>query len=156
VHLEPRAVELPLDRGGTDARERVVQVVSRLREHRLDRAQNCEPEARQPLRALAERRRRDRSELAGEHDRPPHLRGREVCGPRDRLDHDPLERALPELAQEEPDEEALLRLGRAREESRQLVAARGLGPRSRDARDARRGRVDVEQLKRRGRRSRLG
>jgi hypothetical protein len=108
VNLESRAVELPLDRRRPDASEGVVEVFARLRQHRLDRAEHREPEARETVSPVRDRRRRDRPELAGQHHRAADLRGRDRGRLRDRFDHHALERALSELAEEEPDQESLL------------------------------------------------
>ena len=120
-----RAVELPLHRRRADAGESVVEVVAGLREHRLDRAQHCEAEPGQPFRALADRGGGHRPDLAREHDRPPDLSGGKVRGFRDRLHHHARERALAQLAEDEPDEEPLLRpRSRARRALRSRRAAR--------------------------------
>ena len=106
-----------------------------------------EPEPGQPVRALADRGRRHRPELAREHHRPPDLGDGEARGPRDRLHHHALERALAQLAEEEPDEEPLLGLGRAPEQRRELLAARSLRAGPGDARDPRRGRVHLQRAR---------
>ena len=138
VHLQPRAVELPLDPGGADARQRALEVVARLREHRLDRAKHREPEARaspaDPSASAAE---------ATAPSSPATMTARRTsaagnaCDLRYRLDHDALERALPELAEEQARQEPLLALGRPAEEIGQRVAARGLRPGAGDRRDVR-------------------
>ena len=49
VHLHADAVELPLDRGRADPVERGVEVLGRLREHRLERPAELEPEGGEPV-----------------------------------------------------------------------------------------------------------
>ena len=147
MHLQPRAVELPLDaRPGRCARWRVVDVAGRLGEHRLDRSEHREAEAREAGAALGERRCGHRRKLAREHHRPANVCCRDLGRPRDRLDHDSLERALPELAVERPAEKPLLGRRRPSEESQQLVPAlclrAGAGGRS----DTPEGSVDLENL----------
>ena len=51
---------------------------------------------------------RGRREPAGEHERPADARGRDLGRRGDRVQHHALQRALPELAGEQPDEEPLL------------------------------------------------
>ena len=95
VHLEPRAVELPLDPRRPGARERLRDVCRRLGQHRPDRAQHLEPEAAEALVPVDERRPRDDREVAREHVRPTNVGGGEPGGPRDRVDHHTGQRALP-------------------------------------------------------------
>jgi hypothetical protein len=116
VHLHPRAVELPLEGGLAERREGLRRIRRALGEHRRDRLADPEPEPREPRRALAERGHRDRREGAGEHRGAPDLGGGERRCPRDRLDEHALERALAELAQDEPGEEVPLLRARAGEE----------------------------------------
>ena len=117
VHLQPRAVELPLDRRLAEAFERSRDVRRRLREHRLDRLQQRQPERREPFAARRQRRGGDVSEVAGQHQRPPHLAGRDAGRLRERVGHQCLQRPLPQLAGQQPCEELLLRLGRARQQA---------------------------------------
>ena len=133
VHLEARAVELPLDHGRRDALEGFRHAGSRLGEHRLDGTEELEPEACQAGRALGQRDLRHPLQAACEHRRAANLRGRHACRLRDRLDHDALERALAELAVDDPAKEPLLRLRCAPEELVELLLAHALrsGPRGR-------------------------
>ena len=149
MRLDPCAVELPLDVRGLQSLETGRDVAGRLREHRADRAQRGEPEPREPVAALAHRDLGDRGEIAGEHRRAAHVRGRYAGRLRDRVGHHALERSLPKLAEEQADEETLLGLGRAREERRELLAARCLRALADDRLQARHRRVDLEQLERR-------
>ncbi len=148
MSLDPRTVELPLDVRGLQSFETGRDVAGRLREHGADRAQRGQPEPRQPVAALAHRDLGNRGEIAGEHRRATHLRGRYAGRPRDRVGHDAFERALPKLAEEQADEETLLGLGRSREQRGELVAARSLGALTDDRLQARHRRVDLEQLER--------
>jgi hypothetical protein len=82
-----------------------------------------------------QRDRRDRDEVAREGERPPHVRLRHAGGARDRRGHDAGERALAEVPEQEPLQEALLRLVRPAEELRERLAPRGLGARTAQAAD---------------------
>ena len=146
VGLDTRAVELPFDVRSTQLLERADHVLGSLCQHRRDRPQRRQPEASQTLDALAHGDRRDRRHVAGEHRRTPHGRRRNVGGLRDRLDHHALERSLTKLSEEEPDEEALLGLGRAREQRLELASPSCLRARAGDALEARDRRIDLEQL----------
>ena len=75
----------------------------------------CETRGTVPHRDLGDRRK-----VAREHRRASYGCGRHRCSLRDRVGHDALERTLPQLAEEEPDEQALLGLGRAAEQRREL------------------------------------
>ena len=151
MHLQTRAVELPLEPCRIHAAECLLDARRGLREHRLDRRERGQPELGEPVGAGRDRRLRDDPQIPGEHERSPDRAGRQARGLRDRVRDDPLQRTLPELAEEERREEALLRLGRPGEEIGELRAARRLRARPCDPRDPRHGRVDFEQLQRRRR-----
>ena len=72
VDLDPRAVELPLDRRRVDLRERRGDVRGGLGEHRLQRPADRQAQGREPRLAVRQRDRRHRPEIAAEHERPPH------------------------------------------------------------------------------------
>ena len=94
MHLQARAVELPVDRGGPGLRERGADVGGRAGEHRRQRPADLEPDRRQPLAAVPQRDRRDRREVAAQHQRAPQLGRRQARGARDRVGHHARERAL--------------------------------------------------------------
>jgi hypothetical protein len=98
VHLEAGAVELPLDSGRARAVDRLRCALRRLREHRLERPEDLEPEAGKAVGTVRERRLRDGVEIAGEHKRTADVRRGYQSGVRHRLDHHAFERALAELA----------------------------------------------------------
>jgi hypothetical protein len=156
VKLQPGAVELPLERGRTNPRERILEVVGRLGEHRLERAKQRQPEALERLPASRRGGGRDGAEVGDHHQRAPNIRGRDLGRPRDRLDHHAGERSLAELPREERDEESLLVFGRAREEVLQLLPPELLRPPPRGIANPPQGRVYVEQLERRPGRRRSG
>ena len=61
VDLNARAVDLPFERRGAQARQRIGDVVGRLREHRLHRPMQCDGVARECARPF---RQRDTSDKA--------------------------------------------------------------------------------------------
>ena len=128
VDLEADAVELPLDVGRVDPFERVGRVGRRLREHRVHGAKDGEPEAIETCLALGDRRRGHGPQIALEHQRPPNPRGGNPRRRGDPFHHASLERALPELAHQEPGQERLLGFGRAFEQRRELRAPGFLAP----------------------------
>ena len=78
-------------------------IVRRLREHRQHRPEQLQANVAEV--AVAERVRRDEAEVAREHVRAAYV-GRRLAGClRDRLDDDPVERALPQLPDREPRED---------------------------------------------------
>jgi hypothetical protein len=82
------------------------------------------------LRAAGHRCSGHRPQLAREHDCPPHLLRRHARSSGDGLDHHSLERALAQVAEEQPGQEPLLGLGRAPEEGGKLVPANRLRARA--------------------------
>ena len=71
---------------------------------------------------------RDHAEVAAQHHRPPHVLGRHAGRPGDRVDHDALQRALAQLADQQLAQEPLLRRGRAGEQLSQQGPAGRLRP----------------------------
>ena len=113
VHLDPRAVELPLDRRGSGGFERGRDVLGGGREHGLDRPQQLEAHGRERVDTVRECEAGSDAQVTAEHRGPPHDRERHVGRARDRIGHHPFERALAQLAEEEASEEVGLGLGRA-------------------------------------------
>ena len=120
MNLDPRAVELPLDRdsaaaGGLHCFD---DIVRRVGEHRLDGAEELQAIRRQRgERSVSSdtHRARDRAEVSGQHHRAPKLVLVDVRGFRDRVEQHALERALPDFADDERREELLfVRASRAR------------------------------------------
>ena len=77
----------------------------------------------QPGLALGEGDRGHRGEVAGEHGGPPHRRGGQRRGPSDGVGHEARERALPELAEQQPADQLGFGLGGRREQRGQAGAA---------------------------------
>ena len=98
VDLDPRAVELPLDRRRVDLRERRGDVRGGLGEHRLQRPADRQAQGREPRLAVGQRDRRDRAEVAAEHQRPPDRGEPHVRRLRDGVGHHARERALAQVA----------------------------------------------------------
>ena len=149
MHLEPGSVELPLDACRPGTGERLRDVSCGLSQHGSDRAQHLEPEAGEALGPVQQRRPRDDRKVAGEHVRPAQVGGGKPGGLRDRIDHDTGQRALPQLAAEESEQETLLRLGRGAQHGRERLSPYCPGPRSLRSRHACESRRDVEELERR-------
>ena len=95
-----------------------VEVVAGRGEHRLHRPQQLERDRAQPGRAVGQRDGGDRAEVAAQHQRAADVGARHVRRLRDRVGHHAGERALADVAEQQRDEEALLVLGRAREQRR--------------------------------------
>ena len=156
MDLDPRSVELPLDDRTPEPLQSAADILGRLREHRRDRSQDLEPELAQTGLSVLQGSDRDPWDVAGKHRRPPHARRRNAGGLRHRVDHHSLQRALAKLAEEEPDEQPLLGLGRLREQLLELEPPRRFRAGSGNRLNARDRRIDLEELERRraGRRSR--
>ena len=126
VDLDPGAVELVLQR-------RLAQLVERHRrrprpsprQHRVHRPEELGGEARELRGSPRQRRPGYAGQVARHHPGPPHRSGGHLRGARHRLDHQPLERALAELAHDQPEEEALLCPRGAGEELTQEALALG-------------------------------
>ena len=108
MRLHACAVELPVEGRGAEALERVGDVLGRLREHGLHRLENFERKTRETCLAFGERGFSDCGKAARAHRRRAHPRGRQPRRLRDGIEHDPFERALAQLAQEQAREEILL------------------------------------------------
>ena len=117
MHLDARAIHLPFECDLTrKSLERLIDVVRRLREHRCDGRHHLELETLQSRRAGFESRPRDGAEIAFVHGGAPHFRQRHAGDGRDRVDHDADERALPQLAHQQPHQKLLLLAGCAPEQ----------------------------------------
>ncbi|CAM5694130.1 hypothetical protein SALBM311S_00164 [Streptomyces alboniger] len=85
-----------------------------MRQHRQDRTADGEPEAVEGAGAVREQGLGHRLERAREHHRPSYVRRRRLRGLGEALDRDGVQRALPHLAADQPEQEPLLVLrGRA-------------------------------------------
>src|SRR5207245_3618158 len=100
--LNPDTVELPLDRRELEARNGTFDALGRRGEHREDGTEELETDRRKGRLASRQRKLGGAGEVAGEHQRPSRARRGNAGRLGDRVDHDPCERALPELAGEEP------------------------------------------------------
>ncbi len=124
VDLDPGAVELPLDRGLAQFRDRLADVIRAPREHRQHRPEELDREGTEPRRATGQCRVGHLGEIARHHQRAAHVGRRPVGRARHRFHQQPLERALAQLARDQPAEEALL----LRRESQQQLAQQPLPP----------------------------
>jgi len=126
VHLDAGAVELVFERRFAQLRERGGDVVRRLREHRLERAEQLQAKPRQPGGALRERGVRHHTQVAREHGRAPHALGIESRRTGHGLDHQSFQRPLTQLADQQAEQEFLLLRGALREQlTQQSVFRRG-------------------------------
>ena len=95
-------MRMPSSFHSTDARSKPATAsatLSRRRgEHRQDRPEQLEADCAETLLALRQRDLGRAREVAGEHQRTPREVGRHAGRLRDRVDHQPGERALPQLA----------------------------------------------------------
>ena len=118
----------------------------RLGQHRLDGLERPKDELRQaPRRRRRARPRATDAEVAGEHRRAADAAGRHAGGARDRVDQDAFERALAQLAEQQPDEEILLVARRAAEQLAQQRGARVGRSGAGERRDAFEGGVDFDE-----------
>src|SRR4051812_33326071 len=127
VDLDAGAVELELQRGLAQTVERLGDVPRRLREHRLERPEELEPEAREPGPALGQHGPRHLRQPARQHERPAHLVRRHLRRGGQRLGHEAREGPLAELAEDQAHEEILLLAGGAGEKAGEEPAALGRG-----------------------------
>ena len=115
-------MRMPSSFHSTDARSKPAtasaDALGRRGEHREDRAEELEADVAQALLALGHRDLGGAREVAGEHQRAARELRRDAGRLRDRVDHQPGERALPQLAGEQPLDEVGLVLGRALEQAR--------------------------------------
>jgi len=107
-----------------------------LSEHRLHRLENLEGEARKARFAFGERGFGDCGKAARTHRRRSHPLRPQLRRFRDGVEHDPFERALAQLAEQQPREKILLGRGRSREKLREQARPLGGGTFSLDLREA--------------------
>ena len=110
-------------------------VVSRLCEHRCERLEKSDRVAAQRFSTSGQRASGDRSHAAGDHRGAAHGLGRQIGGGSHGLDHQALERALAQLADQQSREECPLMLGSSREERGEHAPALGDRARAAGARD---------------------
>ena len=100
--------------------------VGRIGEHRLDRLKRRQRKRREAGFAVGERGARHRREVAGEHRRAPDPSGRNARCACDGVGQHAFERALPELAEQQTEEEVLLVGGRGTHQlAQELQPGRG-------------------------------
>jgi hypothetical protein len=103
VHLDARAVHLVLDADpGPELGERGVQALGRARQHGPDRAADLGRHRFHRSGAAGEGEPRRFGEAAREEERPAHRGRRDLGGGGHGLQHHAVERALPQLAGEQP------------------------------------------------------
>ena len=118
MDLHAGAVELPFHPGlATEPGQRFLRTFRGLGEHRPDRAADLQPEVGEGRTASGQRRGGDGRKIAPKHRRPAHVGERHLRGVGNRVGHDPEQRALPELAAQQPSQEGLLTLGSGGEQA---------------------------------------
>ncbi len=128
VGLEPGAVQLLLHRRRAAVpREGVRHGVARRRQHGLYEAPHLQPDLRQSVGTLGQRHRRDHRQVPGQHRCPPDQRQRHPRRLGHGVGHQPGQRPLAQLAQQQPPEEGLLILGGSRHQGAEPAGAHGLG-----------------------------
>ena len=108
------------------ASQRARDVGRRLREHRRDRLHQRQRELARPVCAFGQHGMCDRDDPVRDHRRLPHGRRRQRCRRGDGVDHQRFERALAQLAQQEPHEEVAFLVGCACEQLREDAGALAL------------------------------
>ena len=140
VHLDADAVELAVDRdrGAVGARlgHRLGHLGGAGGEHRPDRPSGLQAELLERGHATGQCGRGDGQRGAGEHRRAAHGGGGDVGGQGDRLQHQAVERALPQLAGHQPAQVGLLVGGGPAEELARRARCGGPGTRPRTARSS--------------------
>ncbi len=129
VHLDTRSIQFVFERRLAELVQGRVEVGRRPGEHRPDRLKRAHHERVKRAVASAHRRRSCWRERPGEHDRPPETGRRDIPGTRHGLEQYRFERALTQLAVQEPDEKILLvpRVAR-RSRSRRIPAFAAADP----------------------------
>ena len=148
MRLHPRTVELPLQRRFPQLRHRVADVLRGLRQHRKDRLEQLHTKAIQSGGGLPERSSRHWCRPACDHGCPPDYCEWQPAGSRNSFQHQPFQRALAQLAEQQSPQERLFLGGRAREQlCQQALTLRRAGW-SGCARDPFQGSVGIGKLKR--------
>ena len=102
--------------------DRGAHVIGRRGQHRLHRTTHLQADGLQPLGPGAQRDLRGHREVAREHRRSAHQRRLRPGSLRDRVGHQPRQRTLAQLADQQPAHEVTLGLGAASEERCEQVA----------------------------------
>jgi hypothetical protein len=148
VSLDACAVELPLDARRAKSLDCGGDVLRGLREHRRDRTERRQPVASETRDAFTHRNLCHLGEIARKHRGSADVRNRDARRLRHRVGHDAFERALAKLAEEQTDEQSLLRLRRSGEQRPEFAAARRLRPATGDSLDTSHCRIDLQHLER--------
>src|SRR5688572_23450427 len=116
VYLQARAVELVLEDGGAELGERALGGLRGLGQHRSERPEELELRGSDARLALLLDGDGNGRKLAAQHRGASDALGSNAERGSDRIEHDPLESALTQLAHDELLQERLLALGRAGEQ----------------------------------------
>ena len=123
MHLDARPVELPLNERLAELLDRGLDRLDARGKHGFQRSQQPQPDLAQALLAGAKRDLGGLTQVARQHEGATQKRCRDAGAPGDGVGHDPLERALAELADQQAAQKQLLFLGRPRQERAQRVTA---------------------------------
>ncbi len=148
VHLDARAIEFVFERRLAELVQSLVEVGGRPGQHRPNRLKRPHDERVKRAVASAHRRRRHWRERPGEHGRPPETGRRDIPGTRRGLEQHRFERALAQLAVQEPDEKVLLVPCGPPQQIAQDSGFRGRRSRPGMGRDAFEGGIDVAEVER--------
>jgi hypothetical protein len=138
VDLDARAIELLFHQRIAGVAERLLQIRRRFSQHRMHGPQQLHREPCERRLTIDDDCARNRREVARHHHRAPQRGRTYTCRLRDRIDHDALERALPQLTVQQSHEKILFGPRGARKKIRQQS-------RSSPGRTAAAGRCDLAQ-----------
>jgi hypothetical protein len=149
VDLNASAIELPFEREIVrDGGPGLVEIGGRLRQHRLDRLKDLNGESLQPRLAVDERRVRHRRKRAGHHRRSPDSGRGYVARAGHRFEQHAFERALSELAHQQPGQEVLFLAGGFAQQIAQQARPLSRRPSSSRTGDPSKGLVHVDERER--------
>ena len=147
VDLDAGAIQLPFERGLIlQLCESRIDVVGRLRQHRLHRLEDLNAEPGEAVFAADQGRPGHRSERASHHDGSSYGGARDVRGLCHGINQHGFERALPQLARQQTDDEVLFGAGGSPKERAELFEARRRCAGSLYRSDVREGVIEIDQV----------
>jgi hypothetical protein len=144
VYLHSGAVQLRLENAlAAELFQRLAHACGGLRQHRADRTAHLQGERVQCHRSAGQACRGDRSKVAAQHRRAPYRGGGNLRRGGDGIGHHAGQRALAQLAGQQPTQERLLDFGCRREQSADQLGAPRLRALAGYGADRREGGVDI-------------